>query len=374
MSDRTSASSPLRAALAALPPRAIPPSHFTLDRLPLPDGGPVHETGLNECPAPPPASVLAAIADAATVANRYPDPLCTRLRSAVAEATGFPAERIIFSAGSEELIYAAVRLVMEPDDRAVFPAPSFPIYRHAVTVAGGVPAPVPLDTNGACDAATLLEAIDGATKLVFCATVNNPTGGLIAEADLSRLAREVPASVLLAIDDAYFEYARQAGGYDALEVLRRRQGPWMLMRTFSKAYALAGLRVAYGFLGDRTMVDAYINLKPMFNVTALAQAAAAAAWGETVWRDDMLARCAAERARLVDGFEALGCAPFPSVANYVTARIGRPADPVAKALLANGVIAGALHDPGFEDCLRVSTGTEADTDAFLAALAEIVSQ
>jgi histidinol-phosphate aminotransferase len=242
-----------------------------------------------------------------------------------------------------------------------------------VTVAGGVSAAVPLRPEGACDADALLAAIDARTKLVFCATVNNPTGGLMAADDLARLARDVPASVLLAVDDAYFEYARQAGGHDALDALRGRTGPWLLMRTFSKAYALAGLRVAYGFMNDPAMVDAYVNLKAMFNVTSVAQAAAAAAWRETGWRDAMLATCAAQRARLSTGLAALGCAPFPSVANYVTARIGRPAGPVAGALLARGVIAGALHDPGFEDCLRISTGTEADTDAFLAAMREILA-
>lgn len=369
MTDATAAS-PLRAALAAMPPRAIPPSHFTLDRLPLPAGGPLHETGLNECPAPPPASVLKAIADAAAVGNRYPDPLCTELRRLVAEATGADPEALIFSAGSEELIYAAVRLTLDPGDRCVFPAPSFPIYQHATQTQGAVWGTAPLTDAGACDADALLAAINGRTKLVFCATVNNPTGGLIAESDLARLATEVPASVLLAVDDAYFEYARHAGGYDALEVLADRQGPWLLMRTFSKAYALAGLRVAYGFMNEPAMVQAFVNLKPMFNVTSVAQAAAAAAWGETGWRDDMLDLCAAQRSRLIDGLTALGARPFPSVANYVTSRLERPAGPVAGALLKKGIIAGALHDAGFEDCLRVSTGTAADTEAFLGAMAE----
>lgn len=373
MFDKTKAASPLRAALAAMPKRMNPPSHFTLDRLPLPEGVPIHETGLNECPAPPPPSVLRAIADAAAIGNRYPDPMCTRLGALIAETSDFPADRIVFSAGSEELIFAAARMVLDPGDRCVFPTPSFPVYQHATATVGGRWGAATLDPGGACDADALLAAIDETTKLVFCTTVNNPTGGLIAEADLARLARETPPSVLLAIDDAYCEYARHAGGYDALDVLRQRPGPWILMRTFSKAYALAGLRVGYAFMSDPELADAYGNLKATFNVTSVAQAAAAAAWRETGWRDNMLALCATQRSRLVDGFEALGCRPFPTVANYVTARIGRPAGPVAGTILSQGVIAGALHDPGFEDCLRISTGTEADTDAFLAALAKAMA-
>lgn len=373
MSEIAKTPSPLRPALAAMPVRAIPPSHFTLGRLPLPEGGPLHETGLNECPAPPPASVLHAIAEAAAVGNRYPDPLCTELGTLVADSTGYPVERIVFSGGSEELIYAAVRLVMDPGDHCVMPAPSFPIYQHAVTVLGGTSTAAAITPSGACDADALLSAIGGKTKLVFCATVNNPTGGLIAPEALSRLAQETPASILLAVDDAYFEYARHSGGYDALDILRDRDGPWLLMRTFSKAYALAGLRVGYGFFNDPAMVDAYINLKPMFNVTSVAQAAAAAAWKETGWRDDMLELCATQRARLSEGLVALGGDPYPSVANYITTRMGRPAAPIAGALLAKGVIAGALHDPGFEDCLRISTGTAADTDAFLSGVRDIIS-
>ena len=110
----------------------------------------------------------------------------------------------------------------------------------------------------------------------------------------------------------------------------------------------------------------------MFNVPSVAQAAAAAAWQETDWRDDMLDLCAAQRTRIVEGLTALGAQPYRTVANYVTSRLDRPAGPVARALLDKGVIAGALHDPGFEDCLRVSTGTAADTDAFLAAMTEIL--
>jgi histidinol-phosphate aminotransferase len=173
------------------------------------------------------------------------------------------------------------------------------------------------------------------------------------------------------VDEAYYEFARHAGGPDVLAILEGCRAPWAVLRTFSKAYGLAGLRIGYAIMGDAGLTEAFNRVRGVFNVDSLAQAAALAALGDEAHVRNLLDDCARQRQRLSDGFARAGCAPLPSVANFIAARMPMPAPEAVKAFAARGILIGALGTPPFENHVRVTIGTGEDTDAVLAALADI---
>jgi histidinol-phosphate aminotransferase len=372
MNDRTAArpvpspeaTSVIRRSVAALNPfRAR-----TVDA----GGAPVRRLNLNECPYPPSPRVVEAIRDAAGTINRYPDPTWRALAAAIAKRTGVDPARMAFGNGSDELLMLLAQIVLEPGSSAVLPVPSFPRYMTATLFAGASPIAVPLRSDGANDVGAMLAAIRPDTKLVLCATPNNPTGAMLDAAALARLATGVPANVLLLVDEAYFEFARHSGGPDALAALAARPGPWAVVRTLSKAYALAGLRVGYALLSGPELAEAINRVRGMFNVNVLAQVAALAALGDEAHTRRLLDDCATERRRLGEGFARLGCPPLPSVANFVSAQLPMPAADAVKALQDRGILVVPVGAPPYDRHIRVTVGTAEDTDAVLEAVAEIV--
>ena len=327
---------------------------------------------LNEGPFAPSPKAIAAICEAASSVNRYPDPKVRRLAAVIAERTGVDRQNIVFGNGSDELIQLVGVMALEPGTSVVLPAPSFPRYLHAAKVAGATPIVVPVRADGANDVEAMLGAIRTDTKVVYCATPNNPTGAMLDRAALDRLVTGVPASVLLVIDEAYFEFARHAGGPDALEAVARRTGPWAILRTLSKAYGLAGLRVGYGLCADPAIAGAIARVRGTFSVNAIAQAAAIAALEDEAHTRNLLDACARERERLAAGFRRLGCTPLPSAANFVSARLPIPASDAVRELMKCGILVGAIGPAPFERHIRVTIGSAEDTDAFLAALTAIL--
>ncbi|MGH9577380.1 MAG: aminotransferase class I/II-fold pyridoxal phosphate-dependent enzyme, partial [Terriglobales bacterium] len=200
---------------------------------------------LNEPSFPPSPRVLEVLRSAAALDDalgRYPDGAGSALRAALAKRLPADEARIVLGAGSDELIALAAAAFLAPGARCVVPAPSFPRYRTCTLLQGGVLEEVPVGAGGALDVDATIAAARGAT-LVYAASPNNPTGGMLAERELRRFVTQIDEQALLVLDEAYFEFARADGGPDGLQLLGERRGPWMLLRTFSKAYALAGLRV-----------------------------------------------------------------------------------------------------------------------------------
>lgn len=368
MNDRTAAPTEtalIRRNVAALNPfRARP-----IDAAP---GVTVRRLNLNECPYPPSPRVVEAIAKAAASVNRYPDPTWRALGAAIAQRTGIAAARIAFGNGSDELLMLLAQIVLEPGLSAVLPVPSFPRYTTATVFAGATPIAVPVRGDGANDVDAMLAAIRPDTRLVLCATPNNPTGAMLDAAALERLARGVPSTALLLIDEAYFEFARHAGGPDALTAVAARQGPWAVVRTLSKAYGLAGMRVGYALVSSPDLAEAINRVRGMFNVNMLAQIAAVAALEDEAHTRRLLDDCARERKRLSEGFARLGCPPLPSVANFVSAQLPMPAADAVKAFADRGILVVGVGAAPFDRHIRVTVGTAEDTDAVLAALEAIV--
>jgi len=323
---------------------------------------------LNECPYPPSPATLEAIMRAAQGINRYPETRSTKLAAAMSRRTGVPADRIVFGIGSDELLNLLSQAALGPGDTIVAPTPSFPRYRLAAVVMGAKPILVPIDREGACDVDKLLAAVQPSTRILWCCTPNNPSGGQLDDARVARLVAGTPDDLILGIDEAYSEFGRHAGGPDVLAHVARRKGPWVVFRTFSKAYALAGMRIGYALCGSDEIADALRKVRTTFNVTDMAQQAALAALADEAYLKFILDSTARERRRLIEGFVKLGYKPLPSVTNFVSVDLGTNAWPVIDALLLHGVAAREWRDPGYETYLRVTVGTAEDTDAVLTAL------
>lgn len=354
-------------ALRALPEPGRPPIEADVAK-----GGPVRRMNLNESPIQPSPNAIVAMQEACGHVNRYPDPQWRALTSALSQETGIPQHRIVMGNGSDEAIVAAGRLAVSPGDEVVVPMPSFPSYNNAAALNGGSVVPVGLKADGSNDVDAMVAACTTETRLIFAASPNNPTGAILTSAEVARLAAGVPETALLVLDEAYYEFGIHAGGEDHLRVMERRSGPWAVFRTFSKAYGLAGIRVGYILAGSDEIASAFQKMRSVFNVNAVAQAGALAAWEDKAHRDMLLEKTRIERERLVAGLQALGGAPFPTVANFVTAKMDRPAGEIVSALLERGVMIGRLMHPGYENYIRVTVGSPEDTDAFLEALRDVL--
>jgi len=371
LADRVAAVSWITPAVRALPPHAAPPTFRDLQRLP----GTQRALHLNESPFPPsPRAIEAAAAALRGPLNRYPQSRAPELAAALSARTGVAPGRIVFGVGSDELIHVIAEVALGPGDRCVMPVPGFPRYAASTRIRGAEVAGVPIDAGGASDATGLLAAIDARTRVVFACTPNAPSGGMMAAEALERLAREVPADVLLVVDEAYHEYGRHAGGPDALAALAARRGPWIVLRTFSKAHGLAALRVGYALCGSDVEAEALRRVKMTFNVTEVAQAAALASLEDEAHMQASLDATAVERAWLSEGLRRLQLRPCPSFTNFVSVDLGMPAQPAMQALAARGIHVRDWRHPDWTTQLRVAIGTREDNEAVLGALGDVLAE
>ena len=322
----------------------------------------------NENPFGASPAVAASLAAGLGSVALYPDPHCTALRAAIGERLAVAPDRLVFGNGSEDLVGIACRAFLDPGDRVVLSSPTFSIYADFATVMGAAVFDVPRRADLSLDVEAVCRALTPETRLLFLCNPNNPTGTMVGRADFAAICRAAGPGTLIVADEAYYEYARAEADYpDSLALLPGVAAPWLVLRTFSKAYGLAGLRVGYGIASSPEVARQVDMVRTAFNVNHLAQAAALAAWGDSVHVEKTVAHNAAERARVAAALRQAGLAPAASVANFLFVDVGRNAREVAERLLAEGVIvkpwAGA-----FARFIRVSIGTATETDRFLAAL------
>ena len=328
----------------------------------------------NENPFGPSPKAAAALAGALAAVAVYPDPHVGALRAAIAGRLGVAPDRLVFGNGSEDIAGIVCRAFLDPGDRVVLSSPTFSVYADFSTVMGARIVDVPRRADFSLDVAAVCRALTPDVKLLFLCNPNNPTGTMIPAADFAALCRAPGPSTLVVADEAYVEYARLEAGYpDSLAVLEGIAAPWLVLRTFSKAYGLAGLRIGYGIASGPEIARQIDMVRTAFNVNHLAQAAALAAWDDAAHVERTVVHNAGERARVAGALRARGLAPAASAANFLYVDVGRNAKAVAEALLSRGVIikpwAGA-----WERFLRVSIGTAAENDRFLAALGEVLGE
>jgi histidinol-phosphate aminotransferase len=324
----------------------------------------------NENPRGPGPAVRAAIAAAVEDVCRYPDGNGFALKAALAARFGVGADGIVLGNGSNDVLELVTQAFLRPGDRAVYSRHAFAVYPLAVQARGAVGIEVPADDYGH-DLAAMRAAITSATRIVFVANPNNPTGTWVAPDALEAFIASVPETVLVVLDEAYNEYLEPA--QQAPSAAWTAKYPNLVVsRTFSKAYGLAGLRVGYGIM-DPTVADMLNRVRQPFNVSALAQAAALAALADAAYVDESRALNRAGMRQLVDGVRALGLAFVPSHANFLLLRVGDAAK-IYRRLLEQGVIVRPVANYGLPEFLRVTVGLPAENRRFLDALAAALAR
>jgi histidinol-phosphate aminotransferase len=323
----------------------------------------------NENPLGPSPKALAAIAAALGDLHRYPDGSAFYLKRRLATRLGVAAEELILGNGSNEIIELVVRTFLRPGDEAVMADQAFVIYRLVVQAAGGTPRIVPLrDFTHDLDA--IAAAIGPRTRLVFLANPNNPTGTIFRRAAWDAFLRRVPAHTIVVADDAYAEYVEDPEYPDTIRSRGDGSVAVVTLRTFSKLYGLAGLRVGYG-VSSAAVIDAIGRVRQPFNVNALALVGALAALDDEEHVRRTLAANREGMAVLVAAFRDLGLEHVPSAANFVLVRVGA-AGRVYQALLRRGVIVRPMDVYGFPEHLRVTVGTPAENERFVDALRAVL--
>ncbi|MBT1191361.1 histidinol-phosphate transaminase [Rhodococcoides kroppenstedtii] len=311
----------------------------------------------NETTAGPLPSVRDAIADAVAGVNRYPDNAATALTDALADFLDVPSANVVVGCGSVSLCQELVQATCSAGDEVVFGWRSFEAYPIVTLVAGATAVRVPLTDDDVHDLDAMAAAVTDRTRLMFVCNPNNPTGTVVDPADLDRFLDTVPEHVLVVLDEAYFEYTDRR--IDGVEVGRTRPNV-MVLRTFSKAYGLAGLRVGYG-VGAPSVVTAMKKVHTAFSVSSVAQSAAIASLAAS---DELLSRTeivVAERARLRDGLREVGYQVADSFANFVWLPLGAASGTFSADATDARILVRAYGDDG----VRVTVGDPHENDAFL---------
>jgi histidinol-phosphate aminotransferase len=330
----------------------------------------VHKLASNENILGPSPKAVEAIRNAAAQVNFYPDGSCYYLVDALAKTHGVEPSQIVIGNGTDEVIRLLCNALLGPDGNVVYAHPSFVMYKISSMVMDAQRIEVPLKDTYTHDLDALAAAVTDKTRMVFVCNPNNPTGTIVKKAAVDAFLDKLPQGVLAVFDEAYFEYVEDPEYPDSLDYFKAGRAV-VCLRTFSKVYGLAGLRVGYGIM-DSSLAGVLHRVRNPFNVNALAQAAAVAALGDA----DHLA---AARKFNSDGknylhaeFDRMGLSYAASEANFVLVDIKRDAQAVFETLLKKGVIVRPGKFLGFPTHLRVSIGDQAGNQAFIKALEEIL--
>lgn len=315
----------------------------------------------NESPLPPFPEVVARIASLASGVNRYPETVFTELGAAVGDDLGVPAEALWFGGGGAELLFHIGLVTGGPGTSAVYAWPSFVMYRLATMIAHAEPVEVPLDPDLRHDLPAMLAAIRDDTSVVYVCNPNNPTGTHLATADVMDFVERVPDDRLVVVDEAYRHFVT-AADYRSLAKEAATRPNLAVLHTFSKVYGLAGLRIGY-VVGHPDTLGRLRRTQIPFTVSTLAQEAALTALASRDRLDDRVAANTAARDALVAGLVARGHQPPDTQTNFVYVRVA-DAPALAEHLLRSGVIVRPMG----ASAVRISVGTPAENEAFLAAL------
>jgi histidinol-phosphate aminotransferase len=320
-----------------------------------------------------PPSARAAIAAAAADVHRYPDGGADRLRAAIGARWGLDPERIVCGAGSDDLLYQFCLSYGGPGRDIMMSAHGFSIYQIAGTYAGSRVIKVP-ERNLTTDLDAMLAAVSPATRLIFIANPNNPTGSMVPSEDIARFRAALPPEVLLVLDAAYAEYVTHPA-YDAGTRLVDATDNTVMTRTFSKVYGLGGMRIGWCY-APPAIVDVLNRVRGPFNISVAAQAAALAALTEPGWVEAGCAHNAAYRPKLAAGIEAAGLKVWPSEANFVLVDLGTAerANAADAFLRVNGIIVRKVGGYGLPHCLRVTIGTAEEVGLAVDGFAEFMRQ
>jgi len=359
----------------------IPVSENIKSLVPYPPGKPIEElerelgiTGSiklasNENPLGPSPKAVEAVSKVLAGLHRYPDGSCYYLKEKLSGILGVPHEMITFGNGSNEIIELLIRAYLEPGDEAIMGNPSFAVYPIAVKSVGGVSIEVPLK-DMRHDLAAMAARITPRTRIIFIANPNNPTGTMVSDGEFREFMRSVPENVIVCMDEAYYEFVTAKDFPDTLSYIKEG-APVLMLRTFSKIYGLAGLRVGYG-VAHADIMDYMNRVRQPFNVNSLAQAAAIAALDD----DGHLQRTRKNNEEglrfLLGELRGLGFECVDTQANFFLVKVG-DGKGVYDALLRKGVIVRPMASYSLPEYIRVTVGLPEENRRFLASFKEVVA-
>ncbi|HYF93045.1 MAG TPA: histidinol-phosphate transaminase [Symbiobacteriaceae bacterium] len=320
----------------------------------------------NENPLGPSPRAVSAMGQAMLECHLYPDGANFRLKEKLAQALDVTAEQVVFGAGSSTVLRLIAEAFLTPGDEVVYADPSFIMYEIITHLGGATPVVVPVDAQYRHDLPAMAAAVTPRTKVVFVCNPNNPTGTTVTKAEMDAFLAAVPPSVLVVLDEAYFEYAAGPGHIDGLDYVKAGRNV-LVLRSFSKIFGLAGLRVGYG-IGEPSVVAALRRVREPFNVSIVAQAAALAAISDRDHVDRSRAVNTLGLQMLYAGVSRLGLPHIPSAANFFMVRVPGDDGAMFQALMQQGVIVRPGRTFAMPGWLRVTVGTEEQNRRFLAAL------
>ncbi len=327
----------------------------------------------NENPIGPSPKAVEAVKNAVADANRYPDGGTHLLRAKLAHQHGVAMDQIFVGLGSSEIIDLASRILLSRGKTGITSHGSYAPFSLAIRASGADLVRVP-QRDFAFDLPAIADAVAARleTHVVYLANPNNPTGTAFRGAELQEFLRRVPADVLVVLDEAYFHYADRADMPESVQLFREHKN-LLTLRTFSKAYGLAGLRIGYG-IGDTPVLEAMNKLRTPFNLAGVSQAAALAALDDVEHVSRSIRENATERTRLTLGLAELGLRPVRSHANFIFIDIGLHAQELYNELLHEGVIVRPLGWMGMPEAMRVSVGVTEENDKLLAVMSRVLAK
>jgi histidinol-phosphate aminotransferase len=338
----------------------------------LPGANRVVKLSSNEGAFGPPPAALRAAAAAATNFHRYPDGTATALREAIGARFGLNPAQIVCGAGSDDLIFLLCHIYGGPGTELIMTEHGFSIYEIAGQIAGSRVVKTP-ERNLTADVDAILAAVSPATRMVFLANPNNPTGTFIPSSETARLRAGLPPDVLLVLDAAYAEYVDRPD-YDPGTKLVDAGDNTVMTRTFSKMFGLGGLRLGWGY-APPAVVDLLHRVRGPFNVSVAAHDAGIAALAEPGWVEKSRAHNASERARVTAALTAAGITIYPSEANFVLADFITPekAEAADAHLRGRGLIVRRVGGYGLPHCLRITVGLAEENDLIIEALRDFAA-
>lgn len=314
----------------------------------------------NENPAGPSPLAIEAIKNSTQGLNRYPDGNGYYLKNALSRKFSVMPENVILGNGSNEILEIAAKTFIRPGDEAVMAVPSFVVYSQVVQALDASPVQVPLN-NGTLDLKAMAEAVSGKTRMVFIANPNNPTGTINKKDEFDWFMEKLPDGILTVVDEAYCEYVSDPEYADAMKHFRKGKDV-LILRTFSKIYGLAGLRMGYGF-AQSGIITEMNKIRQPFNTGSIAQNAALSALGDSEHIRRSIDCNEKGKAYLYQEFEKLGLDYTPTEANFIYVRMRNPLE-LYERLLKKGIIIRQIGP----DAVRITIGLQGENERFIEAL------
>jgi histidinol-phosphate aminotransferase len=321
----------------------------------------------NENPWGPSPRAILAMREAVGDINRYPDAGAFTLKSALGESYGLSSDHLLLGNGSEEIVQMIAKAFFRPGEEILMGKPSFPRYETVTRLMGAIPREIALE-EGYYPLRGLVSSITEKTRAIFICNPNNPTGTVLSEQDIRAFVEQVPSHILLIFDEAYIEFSEQS--FSGLAFLDEPR-PIIVLRTFSKAFGLAGIRLGYA-IARPELTDALNRVREPFNSNAVALAGALAAWQDQGYLEEIIQKNSDERRYVTGHLLQLGARIYPTETNFIFAFFENSSSNLSQKLLERGIIVRPGAAFGYPAALRITFGTHEENEKFIHALGEIM--